>query len=62
MGGELLDAIVSWKAFVVSLVVLGLVPGVALRLIVRTYPRDNPADGSCSPNSMQCLASNGPTG
>jgi hypothetical protein len=42
MGGELLDAIVSWKTFVVSLLVFGLYPGAVLRLIVLAYPRDDP--------------------
>jgi Sigma-70 factor, region 1.1 len=42
MGGELLDAMVSWKAFVVSLLVFGFAPGAVLRLIVLAFPRNDP--------------------
>jgi hypothetical protein len=39
MGAELLDAIVSWRAFFVALLVFGFAPGALLRLIVLAFPR-----------------------
>jgi len=39
---ELLDAIVSWKTFLVVLVVFGFAPGAVLRLIVLAFHRDDP--------------------
>lgn len=41
MGAELLDAIVSWRAFMVALLVFGFAPGALLRLIVLAFPRDD---------------------
>jgi hypothetical protein len=42
MVSEFLDAIVSWKTFVVSLLVFGFAPGAVLRLIVLAFRRDDP--------------------
>jgi hypothetical protein len=42
MATELLDAIVSWQAFLVALVVFGFAPGALLRLIVLAFHRDDP--------------------
>jgi hypothetical protein len=42
MVAELLDAIVSWRAFLVALVVFGFAPGALLRLIVLAFHRDDP--------------------
>jgi hypothetical protein len=42
MVGEFLDAIVSWKTFVVSLLVFGFAPRAVLRLIVLAFRRDDP--------------------
>jgi Uncharacterized protein conserved in bacteria (DUF2314) len=42
MGTELLDAIVSWRTFLVALLVFGFAPGALLRLIVLAFPRDDP--------------------
>jgi hypothetical protein len=42
MVGEFLNAIVSWKIFVISLLLFGFAPGAALRLIVLAYRRDDP--------------------
>ncbi len=39
---ELLDAIVSWRTFLVALLVFGFAPGALLRLIVLAFPRDDP--------------------
>jgi hypothetical protein len=39
---ELLDAIVSWRTFLIALVVFGFAPGAVLRLIVLAFPRDDP--------------------
>jgi len=39
---ELLDAIVSWRTFLIALVVFGFAPGALLRLIVLAFPRDDP--------------------
>src|SRR6266700_3944563 len=38
----LLDAIVSWRTFVVALLVFGFAPGALLRLIVLAFRRDDP--------------------
>lgn len=40
--GELLDAVASLKGLVLVLLVFGFAPGFCLRLIVLTYPRDDP--------------------
>jgi hypothetical protein len=42
MVGEFLGAIVSWKTFLVSLLVFGFAPGAVLRLIVLAFHRDDP--------------------
>jgi uncharacterized protein YegJ (DUF2314 family) len=42
MVGEFLSAIVSWKTFLVSLLVFGFAPGAVLRLIVLAFHRDDP--------------------
>jgi Uncharacterized protein conserved in bacteria (DUF2314) len=42
MVGEFLSAIVSWKTFLVSLVVFGFAPGAVLRLIALAFHRDDP--------------------
>jgi Uncharacterized protein conserved in bacteria (DUF2314) len=39
---ELLDAIVSWRTFLVALLVFGFAPGALLRLIVLAFHRDDP--------------------
>ncbi len=39
---ELLDAIVSWRIFLVALVVFGFAPGALLRLIVLAFPCGDP--------------------
>jgi hypothetical protein len=40
--GELVDAIASWRMFLVALLVFGFAPGAVLRLIVLAYHRDDP--------------------
>jgi Uncharacterized protein conserved in bacteria (DUF2314) len=40
--GEILNAIVSWKTFLVALLVFGFAPGAVLRLIVLVFDRDDP--------------------
>jgi hypothetical protein len=40
--GEILNAIVSWKTFLVALLVFGFAPGAVLRLIVLAFDRDDP--------------------
>jgi hypothetical protein len=42
MVGELFDAIVSWQAFLVALLVFGFAPGALLRLFVLAFRRDDP--------------------
>jgi hypothetical protein len=42
MVGEFLSAILSWKTFLVSLLVFGFAPGAVLRLIVLAFHRDDP--------------------
>jgi Uncharacterized protein conserved in bacteria (DUF2314) len=42
MIGEFLSAIVSWKTFVVSLLVFGFAPGAVLRVLVLAFHRDDP--------------------
>jgi uncharacterized protein YegJ (DUF2314 family) len=42
MVGEILNAIVSWKALLVALLVFGFAPGAALRVIVLAFHRDDP--------------------
>jgi hypothetical protein len=42
MVGEFLSAIVSWKTLLVALLVFGFAPGLALRLIVLAFHRDDP--------------------
>jgi CRP-like cAMP-binding protein len=42
MDGELLDVIVSWRSFLVALLVFGFAPGALLRLIVLAFRRDDP--------------------
>jgi hypothetical protein len=39
---ELLDAIVSWRTFLIALLVFGFAPGALLRLIVLAFHRDDP--------------------
>ena len=39
---EFLSTIVSWKTFLVALLVFGFAPGAVLRLIVRAFDRDDP--------------------
>ena len=40
--GEILNAIVSWKTFLVALLVFGFAPRAVLRLIVLAFQRDDP--------------------
>jgi hypothetical protein len=42
MGAELLDAVVSWRIFVVALLVFGFAPGAMLRLIVLAFHPEDP--------------------
>jgi hypothetical protein len=42
MVGEVLNAIVSWETFLISLLVFGFAPGAVLRLIVLAFRRDDP--------------------
>jgi hypothetical protein len=42
MVGELLNAIVSWETFLISLLVFGFAPGAVLRLLVLAFHRDDP--------------------
>ena len=42
MVGEILNAIVSWETFLISLLVFGFAPGAVLRLIVLAFRRDDP--------------------
>jgi hypothetical protein len=42
MVGELLNAIVAWKTFLVALLVFGPAPGAVLRLIVLAFRPDDP--------------------
>jgi hypothetical protein len=39
---ELVQAIVSWRTFIIVLIVFGFAPGAVLRLIVLLFPRDDP--------------------
>jgi len=39
---EFLSTIVSWKTFLVALLVFGFAPGAVLRLIVLAFHRDDP--------------------
>ena len=39
---ELLQTVVSWQTLIVVLVIYGIAPGVALRLIVLAFERDDP--------------------
>jgi hypothetical protein len=49
MVSELLDAFVSWRTFLIALVVFGFAPGALLRLIVLAFPprRSSPAGTAC---------------
>ena len=40
--GEILNAIMSWKTFLVALLVFGFAPGAVLRLIVLAFDRNDP--------------------
>jgi hypothetical protein len=42
IASEILNAIVSWKTFLVALLVFGFAPGAVLRLIVLAFHRDDP--------------------
>jgi hypothetical protein len=42
MVGEFLGAIVSWKTFLIALLVFGFAPRAVLRLIALAYGRDDP--------------------
>jgi hypothetical protein len=39
---DVLDAVLSWKALVGSLLIFGFMPGAALRLIVLAFPKGDP--------------------
>jgi hypothetical protein len=40
--GDLINALISWPAFLVVLLVFGFAPGALLRLIVLAFPKDDP--------------------
>jgi hypothetical protein len=42
MVADLLDAIVSWRTFLIALLVFGFAPGILLRVIILAFRRDDP--------------------
>jgi hypothetical protein len=42
MPTELLEAVLSWRTFLIALLVFGFAPGALLRLIVLAFPRNDP--------------------